>query len=111
QIAVLTGAEVQAHTLLPEHVPGLLLPEALNVPQAAAVKNAGKVHVENHVGQPCEQGVLPGFVKAVPMQHTHDLKEQCVAVLFMKGGVAPAPPCGYPVKVKAVAPIFLDGVT
>ena len=111
QIAVLAGAEVQVDTLRPEHVPGLLLPEPLNIPQTTAVKDTGEVHVENHVGQPCEQVVLSRLIKAVPMQHTHDLEEQRIAVLLVQGGTALAPLRGCPVKDKAVLAVLLDGAT
>ena len=111
QVAVLPGTEIQADALWPEHVPCLLLPEPLNIPQTAAVKDTGEVHVEDHVGQSCEQSVLPGFVKAVPMQHTHDLEEQRIAVLLVQGGTALAPLRGCPVKDKAVLAVLLDGVT
>ena len=75
KIAMLSGAKVQTYPFRAEHIPGLLLPQQLSPPDIAAVKDAGEVHVEDHVRQVRDQPVILRLRKVLPLEDAHDLKE------------------------------------
>ena len=111
EIAAHPSSQIQTHSLRAKHIPCLLLADQLAGQRTAAVKDSGEVHVEDHIGQAVNEPVVCGLGKVVSLQNAHDLEEQRVAVLLVKGGKALALFRRRPVKGKVPLSVFLRGVT
>ena len=110
EIAAHPRAQIQTHALRPKHIPGLLLADQLPGQRTAAVKDSGEIHVEDHIRQAANELVVCGLGKVVSLQNTHDLEEQRIAILLVKGGKSLTLFRCCPIKGKIPLPVFMSGI-